>query len=153
MILPLWGENIGGNRFHTKAIEYSKCVRGHPARSSTNICQQGTVSQCPGGGNTSSRVGSQPERAGHTLCLISQGAGIHYTVGQPPLRDGHSPSAGLRVRQDLAWGPEASRPVNVASQCSDGTKQSLGWVYLLRGAPGLPGSQPVQTLGTNRRHW
>ncbi len=39
VLLPVLGENTGGNRFHTKAIESSECVRGRPARSSTNICQ------------------------------------------------------------------------------------------------------------------
>ncbi len=34
VLLPVWGENTGGNRFHTKAIESSECVRGRPARSS-----------------------------------------------------------------------------------------------------------------------
>ena len=29
----------------------------------------------------------QPERAGHTLCLVSQGDGIHYPVGHPLLGD------------------------------------------------------------------
>ncbi len=63
-------------------------VEGRPACSSTNVCQWGVTSQCPGGCNTPSRVGSQPERAGHTMCLISQGDGIHYPVGDPLLRDG-----------------------------------------------------------------
>ncbi len=83
--LPLWGENTGRNRYHTKAIESSKRVRGRPARSSTNICQRGAKSQRPGGLHTSCRVSSQPERARHTLCLISQGDGDHYPVGHPLL--------------------------------------------------------------------
>ncbi len=74
--------------FHTKAIESSKRVRGRPTHSSTNICQRGATSQRPGRCNTSSRVGSQPERAGHTLCLISQSDGVHYPVGHPLLGDG-----------------------------------------------------------------
>ncbi len=35
MLLPVRGENTGGNRFHTKAIESSESVRGRQARSST----------------------------------------------------------------------------------------------------------------------
>ncbi len=88
VLLPVWGENTGGNRFHTKAIESSECVRGRPAHSSTNICQWGATSQRPGGRYTSRRVSSQPERARHTLCLISQGDGIHYPVGHPLPGDG-----------------------------------------------------------------
>ncbi len=88
VLLPIWGENTGGDRFHTKAIESSERVRGCPTRSSTVICQRGATSQRPGRWNTSSRVGSQPERAGHTLCLISQGDGVHYPVGHPLLGDG-----------------------------------------------------------------
>ncbi len=88
VLLPVWGENTGGNRFHTKAIESSECVRGRPARSPTIICQRGAMSQRPGGRHTSYRVRSQPERARHTLCLISQGDGIHYPVGHPLLGDG-----------------------------------------------------------------
>ncbi len=59
-----------------------------PARSPTNICQRGATSQRPGGRHTSLRVSSQPERQRHTLCLISQGDGIHYPVGHPLLGDG-----------------------------------------------------------------
>ncbi len=88
VLLPIWGENTGGNRFHTKAIESSERVRGCPARSPTNICQQGAMSQRPGGCHTSCRVSSQPERARYTLCLISHGDGIHYPVGHPLLGDG-----------------------------------------------------------------
>ncbi len=66
VLLPVWGENTGGNRFHTKAIESSECVSGRPARSSTNICQWGAMSWRPGGRYTSRRVSSQPERARHT---------------------------------------------------------------------------------------
>ncbi len=88
VLLAVWGENTGGNRFHTKAIESSECVRGRPARSPTNICQWGAMSQRPGGRHTSYRVSSQPERARDTLCLISQGDGIHYPVGHPLLGDG-----------------------------------------------------------------
>ena len=29
----------------------------------------------------------QPERAGHTLGLVSQGDGVHYPVGHPLLGD------------------------------------------------------------------
>ncbi len=90
VLLPVWGENTGGNRFHRKAIESSECVRGRPARSPTIICQRGAMSQHPGGRHTSYRVSSQPERARHTLCLISQGDGIHYPVGHPLLGDGIS---------------------------------------------------------------
>ncbi len=88
MLLPIYGENTGGNRFHTKAIESSERVRGRPARSPTNICQRGATSQRPGGRHTSCRVSSQPERARHTLCLIIQDDGIHYPVGHPLLGDG-----------------------------------------------------------------
>ncbi len=88
VLLPVWGENTGGNRFHTKAIESSECVRGRPAGSPKNICQRGATIQCPGGRYTSHRVSSQPERARHTLCPISQGDGIHYPVGHPLLGDG-----------------------------------------------------------------
>ncbi len=45
------------------------------------------MSQRPGERHTSYRVSSQPERARHTLCLISQGDGIHYPVGHPLLGD------------------------------------------------------------------
>ncbi len=133
VLLPVWGENTGGNRFHTKAIESSECVRGRPARSSTNICQWGAMSQRPGGRYTSRRVSSQTERARHTLCLISQGDGIHYPVGHPLLGDGIPFLPASVTDKELVWGPEALRPVNVVSQCSDGTKQSQGWVCLLRG--------------------
>ncbi len=133
VLLPVWGENTGGNRFHTKAIESSECVRGRPARSSTNICQWGATSQRPGGRYTSRRVSSQPERARHNLCLISQGDGIHYPVGHPLLGDGIPFLPASVTDKELVWGPEALRPVNVVSQCSDGTKQSQGWVCLLRG--------------------
>ncbi len=88
VLLPVWGENTGGNRFHTKAIESTECVRGRPARSPTITCQRGTMSQRPGGRHTFYRVSSQPERAMHTLCLISQCDGIHYPVGHPLLGDG-----------------------------------------------------------------
>ncbi len=115
VLLPIWGENTRGYQFHTKAIEFIEHVRGRPARSSTNICQRGAVSQFPGGRNTCSTVSSQPKRARHTLCLISPG--IHYPVGHPLLGDGI-------LSRELVWGPEALCPVNVASQCSDGIKQS-----------------------------
>ncbi len=91
VLLPIWGENTGGYQLNTKAIESSECVVGHPARSSTNICQRGTMSQRPGGCKTSGGVSSQPERAGHTLCLISQGDGIHYPAGQSKARLGLPP--------------------------------------------------------------
>ncbi len=42
VLLPIWGENTGENRFHTKTIESSERVRCRPARSSKNICQRGT---------------------------------------------------------------------------------------------------------------
>ncbi len=45
------------------------------------------MSQRPEGCDTSGRVSTQPERAGHTLCLKSQGDGIHYPVGHPLLVD------------------------------------------------------------------
>ncbi len=83
VLLPIWGENTEGNWFHTKAIESSERVRGRPARSSTNICQQGAVSQRPGWGNTS----SYGIRTGHILQLISQGDGVHYPVGHPLFRE------------------------------------------------------------------
>ncbi len=115
VLLPVWGENTGGNRFHTKAIESSECVRGRPARSSTNICQWGATSQRPGGRYTSRRVSSQPERARHTLCLISQGDGIHYPVGHPLHGDGIPFLPASVTDKELVWGPEALRPVNVMS--------------------------------------
>ncbi len=71
--------------------------------------------------------------ATHTLCLISQGDGIHYPVGHPLLGDGIPFLPASVTDKELVWGPEALRPVNVVSQCSDGTKQSQGWVCLLRG--------------------
>ncbi len=86
VLLPVWGENTGGNRFHTKVIESSECVRGRPARSPTNICQRGAMSQCLGGRHTSFRVSSQARVC--IMCLISQGDGIHYPVGHPLLGDG-----------------------------------------------------------------
>ncbi len=133
VLLPVWGENTGGNRFHMKAIESSECVSCRPARSPTNIGQRGATSQRPGGRHTSCRVSSQPERARHTLCLISQGDGIHYPVGHPLLGDGIPFLPASVTDKELVWGPEALRPVNVVSQCSDGTKQSQGWFCLLRG--------------------
>ncbi len=99
VLLPVWGENTGGNRFHTKAIESSECVRGRPARSSTNICQWGATSQRPGGRYTSRRVSSQPERARHTLCLISQVMASTIQWAILWLGDGIPFSAGLRDRQ------------------------------------------------------
>ncbi len=81
------GENTGGDRLDMKAIESSERDRCHPAHSSTNICQRGTTSQRPGGCHASHRVGMQPERAGHALCLVSQGNGVHYPVGHPLLGD------------------------------------------------------------------
>ncbi len=172
MLLPVWGENTGGNRFHTKAIESSECVRGRPAHSSTNICQWGATSQRPGGRYTSRRVISQPERARHTLCLISQGDGIHYPVGHPLLGDGIPFLPASVTDKELVWGPEALRPVNIVSQCSDGTKQARAGSASSGGSAcrlttwfssrnlghiAGPGPQdylgipPVQTVGTNRR--
>ncbi len=124
VLLPIWGENTGGNRFHTKAREPCKHVRGRPARSSTNICQRGATSQHAGGRHTSCRVSSQPERARHTLCLISQGDGVHYPVGHPLLGDGIPFLPASVADKELIWGPEALRPVNVVSQCSDGTSKA-----------------------------
>ncbi len=79
----------------------------------------------------------------------------------------HSLSAGRSNRQELVWGPEASRPVNIACQRSDGTSKArtalagspLGprrekwetWAHSRAGATGLSGNPPVQTLGMNRR--
>ncbi len=99
VLLPVWGENTGGNRFHMKAIESSECVSCRPARSPTNIGQRGATSQRPGGRHTSCRVSSQPERARHTLCLISQGDGIPLSSGPSSAWRRHSLSAGLRDRQ------------------------------------------------------
>ncbi len=151
VLLPIWGENTGGNRFHTKAIESSECVRGRPARSPTNICQRGATSQRTGGRHTSCRVGSPPERARHTLCLISQGDGIHYPVGHPPLGGG-IPILPASVTDELVWGPEASRPVNVACQCSDGTSKAWAGSASSRGSTRrLTTWSPkgeVETLGT-----
>ncbi len=96
VLLPIWGENTGGNRFHAKAIESSERVRGRPAHSSTNICQRGTMSQRPGGRHTSCRVSSQPEWARHTLCLISLGDCDHYPVGHPLAGPCGRQRAGLR---------------------------------------------------------
>ncbi len=172
VLLPVWGENTGGNRFHMKAIESSECVRGRPARSSTNICQWGATSQRPGGHYTSRRVSSQPERARHTLCLISQGDGIHYPVGHPLLGDGIPFLPASVTDKELVWGPEALHPVNVVSQCLDGTSKARAGsassggsacrltTWFSSGNLGHiagPGPQdylgipPVQTVGTNRR--
>ncbi len=74
--------------FEVRTQEETECVRGRLARSPTNICQRGATSKRPGGRHTSYRVGSQPERARHTLCLISHGDGIHYPVGHPLLGGG-----------------------------------------------------------------
>ncbi len=63
VLLP--GENTGGNRFHTKAIESRECVRGRPARSPTNICQRGAMSQRLGGRHTSYSLSSQPHPETH----------------------------------------------------------------------------------------
>ncbi len=123
VLLPVWGENTGGDRFHTKAIESSERVRGRPTRSSIIICQRGATIQRPGRCNTSSRVGSQPERAGHTLCLISQGDGVHYPVGHPLLGDGipfcRPP---WQIKSWLRSWSFAS--CQRASQCSDGTSKA-----------------------------
>ncbi len=117
-------ETQEGNRFHTKAIESSECVRGRPARSSTNICQWGATSQRPGGRYTSRRVSSQPERARHTLCLISQvmASTIQWAILCLEMALPFLPAS--VTEQELVWGPEALRPVNVVSQCSDGTSKA-----------------------------
>ncbi len=66
------------------------------------------MSQHLGGRHTFYRVSSQPERARHTLCLISQGDGIHYPVGHPLLGEG-IPFLPASVT-DKSWS-EALRPV------------------------------------------
>ncbi len=168
VLLTVWGENTGGNRFHMKAIESSECVRGRPARSPTNICQRGATSQRPGGRYTSHRVSSQTERARHTLSLISQGDGIHYPVGHPLLGDGIPFLPASMTDKELVWGPEALRPVNARtgqSKARAGSASSGGSACRLTtwfssgnlGHIAGPGPQdylwipPVQTVGMNHR--
>ncbi len=73
--------------FHTKAIDLAN-VLGVAQPAALQI----SASEAPRSNAqeeaTPSRVGSQPERARHTPCLISQGDGIHYPVGHPLLGDG-----------------------------------------------------------------
>jgi hypothetical protein len=52
-LLATGGEYTGRYRLHTEAIESSERVGCRPARNSTYICQRGTLSQPPGGSNTS----------------------------------------------------------------------------------------------------
>ncbi len=67
-------EETGSTR---RLIESSECVRGRPARQLYKYLSVRRHEPAPRRTLHSRRVSSQPERARHTLCLISQGDGIH----------------------------------------------------------------------------
>ncbi len=174
--------HIGMRLLHAAAADHSVSINRQQvqrifrfllrsrARSPTNICQRGATSQRLGGRYTSRRVSSQPERARHTLCLISQGDGIHYPVGHPLLGDGIPFLPASMTDKELVWGPEALHPVNVVlnartgqSKARAGSASSGGSACRLTtwfssgnlGHIAGPGPQdylgipPVQTVGTN----
>ncbi len=98
VLLPFEVRTTGGNRFHTKAIESSECVRGRPARSSTI-----SVSEAP-------QASAQEDATllvEWALNLNGQGTPVPDKPGWwHPLSSGpssawrwHSLSAGLRDRQ------------------------------------------------------
>ncbi len=150
VLLPVWGENTGGIRFHTKAIESSECVRGRPARSSTNICQWGATSQHPGGRYTSRRVSSQPERARHTLLPDKPGWWHPLSSGPSSAWRRHSLSAGLcdRQRAGLRSWSFASCQRNVSMLGRDKAKPGLGLPPPGAALAGSPLGLVVGTLGT-----
>ncbi len=100
--------------------------------------------------DTPSGVSMQPERAGHTLCFIGQGDGIHYPVAILCLETAF-PSAVLHNRKELFWGPKALSSNHRSAR--PGQRKPRAGSASSRGSA-LPGSPPgslngvIGTLGT-----
>ncbi|XP_052466728.1 uncharacterized protein LOC128024890 [Carassius gibelio] len=126
-------QHTGGNWLYTEVVKPRKGVRCRPARSSTNVCQRGAVRQRIGGGHTPCGVGPHPQGARLALGMVSQGDGVHYPVGQPPLRDSLPLLLTSKADQELLRASEALGAVHVYAKRSYGTQQRQGWICLLQG--------------------
>ncbi len=125
-----------GNRFHTKAIESSECVKGRPARSPTNICQRGATSQRPGGRHTSCRVGSQPERDAtqpnlplQKLRLTLRCSDRHLVVGRSAKNTAgtlllEGPARSIGSSTGCGW---SDGPLRFCHHCNPQTSRATAW--------------------------
>ncbi len=115
-------QHTGRNWLNAETVNSREGVRCCPARSSTDVCQRGTMRRRIGGGNTP--CGSP---------LVRQGDGTHYPMGQP-LLGGSLPFLLTSIADtELLRASEAPGAVHVYSQHSYGTQQHQGWICLLRG--------------------
>ncbi len=120
--LPYY-QHTGRNWLNVETLKPCESVRCHPARSSTDVCQRGTVSQCIGEGNSPCEVSPHPQGAWLALGLVQQGDGIHYPVGQPLLGDSLPLLLISVADKELLRAPKAQSAVHVYVQRSYGTQQ------------------------------
>jgi len=103
-----WGKYMVKHWLYVKIITSCKCVGSRPVRSSTDVCQQGTVCQCLGGGNNPGRV-----RVLYVKTMAS-------TIQWANLCSRDSPSLLLAsmIDKELIWGPKDLRSGDPRHGCT-----------------------------------
>ncbi len=119
------------NWLNAETVKSCESVRCRPFSSATEVCQNGTVCQRMGGGNTSCGVSPHPQGAQIDLGLVHLGDGSHYPVGQSLLGDSLPFLLTSVTDKELLRVTETPGAVHVCVQRSYGTQQRQGWICLL----------------------